>query len=91
MLAGIPQLTFKKNTIRAYQSILSWLTSYFGEREFTSLTAEEILSFLTKVNQGTKPLTKHTRFSQLTAFLDFIAQNFDPSFRNPCDTSPNNI
>ncbi len=86
VLAGIPQPTFKKNTIRTYQSIFSRLNSRFGEKEFTSLAAEEILSFLTTINQGTKQLTKHTRFSQLTAFFNFIAQNFDPAFRNPCDT-----
>ena len=86
MLARIPQPTFKKNTIRTYKSILSRLTSDFGEREFTSLTSEEILSFLTKINQRTKQLTKHTRYSQLTAFFNFIAQNFDPAFRNLCDT-----
>ncbi len=86
LLAGIPQPTFTKNTIRSYHSILLKLASDFGEREFTSLASEHILSILTKINQGTKQVTKHTRYAQLTAFFNFIAENFDPAFKNPCDT-----
>ena len=76
VLAGIPQPTFKKNTIRTYQSILSRLNSQVGEKEFTALTAEEILSFLTTINQGTKQLTKHTRYSQLNAFFKLAVSGF---------------
>jgi integrase/recombinase XerD len=86
LLARISQPTFKKNTIKTYQSILSKLTAHFGERDLISLTSEEVLSFLTHVNQGTKQLTKRTRYSQLTAFFNFITQNLDPNFRSPCDT-----
>jgi len=84
-LAGVSQSTFKKNTIKTYHSILSKLAALFGERDLTSLTPEEVLSFLTTINQGTKPLTKHTRYSQLTAFFNFVTQNLDPDFRNPCN------
>jgi integrase/recombinase XerD len=52
----------------------------------SSLTSEEVLSFLTHINQGTKQLTKRTRYSQLTAFFNFITQNLDPNFGSPCDT-----
>jgi integrase/recombinase XerD len=85
-LAGVSQPAFKKNTIKTYQSILSRLTTHFGERDLSSLTSEEVLSFLTHINQGTKQLTKRTRYSQLTAFFNFITQNLDPNFRSPCDT-----
>jgi site-specific recombinase XerD len=84
-LAGVSQPAFKKNTIKTYQSILSKLTNLFGERDLNSLTPEEILSFLTAINQGTKPLTKHTRYSQVNAFFNFITQNLAPNFRNPCN------
>ena len=86
LLAGVSQASFKKNTLKTYQSILSKLTTQFGERDLNSLTPEEILSFLTQINQGTKQLTKRTRYSQLTSFFNFITQNLDPSFRSPCDT-----
>jgi len=85
-LAGISQSAFKKNTVKTYQSVLSKLTAQFGERDLISLTPEEVLSFLTQINQGTKQLTKHTRYSQLTAFFNFVTQNLDPNFRSPCDT-----
>jgi integrase/recombinase XerD len=86
LLAGVSQTSFKKNTLKTYQSILSKLTTQFGERDLISLTSEEILSFLTQINQNTKQTTKRTPYSQLTSFLNFITQNLDPNFRSPCDT-----
>ena len=62
------------------------MTAQFGERDLNSLTAEEVLSFLTNINQRTNQLTKRTRYSQLTSFFNFITQNLDPDFRSPCDT-----
>ena len=86
LLAGVPQASFKKNTLRTYQSILSKFSAQFGERDLDSLTPDEILSFLTQINQGTKQLTKRTRYSQLTSFFNFVTQNLDPNFRSPCNT-----
>ena len=63
------QSSFKKNTIKTYQLILSKLTAQFSERDLNSLTPEEVLSFLTDINRGTKQLTKHTGYSQLTSFF----------------------
>jgi site-specific recombinase XerD len=85
-LAGVSQASFKKNTIKTYQSILSKLTIQFGERDLGSLTPDEIFSCLTQINQGTKQATKRTRYSQLTSFFNFVIQNLDSNFRNPCDT-----
>jgi integrase/recombinase XerD len=86
MLAGIPQTPFKRNTLRTYQSILARFSAQFGERELESVTPDEILSFLTKINQGTKQLTKKTRYSQLASFFNFVTQNPNPGFRSPCAT-----
>ncbi len=86
LLAGVSQASFKKSTLKTYQSILPRLTAHFGERDINSLTPEEVLSFLTNVNQRTNQLTKRTRYSQLTSFFNFITQNLDPNFRSPCDT-----
>jgi len=86
LLAGVSQSSFKKNTIRTYQSSLSKLTAQFGERELDSLTPEEVLSFLTNINQKSNQLTKRTRYSQLASFFNFITQNQDPDFRSPCET-----
>jgi integrase/recombinase XerD len=86
LLARVSQTSFKKNTLKTYQSILSKLTTQFGERDLNSPTPEEILSFLTQINQGTKQTTKRTRYSQLTSFFNFITQNLDHDLRSPCDT-----
>jgi len=86
LLAGVSQTSFKKNTLKTYQSILSKLTTQFGERDLISLTPEEILSFLTQINQDTKQTTKRTRYSQITSFFNFITQNLDQNFKNPCET-----
>jgi len=86
LLAGVSQSAFKKNTLKTYQSILSRLTAQFGERDLSSPTPEEVLSFLTHSNQQTKQLTKRTRYAQLTSFFNFITQNLDANFRSPCDT-----
>ena len=86
LLVGVSQASFKKNTLRTYQSILSKFSAQFGERDLDSLTPDEVLSFLTQINQGTKQLTKRTRYSQLTSFFNFVTQNLDPNFRSPCNT-----
>jgi site-specific recombinase XerD len=75
-----------KKTLKTYQSILSKLTTQFGERDLNSLAPKEIVSFLTQINQQTKQTTKRTRYSQLTSFLNFIIRNLDSNFRIPCET-----
>jgi len=40
---------------------------------------------LTQVTEGNKQLTKHTRYSYLSSFFNFIKNNNDPSLQNPCD------
>jgi integrase/recombinase XerD len=86
LLAGVSQAPFKKNTLRAYQSVLSKFSAQLGERDLNSLTPDEVLSFLTEINQGTKQLTQRTRYSQRTSLFNFIAQNLDPDFRSPYNT-----
>jgi integrase/recombinase XerD len=49
------------------------------------LLPDEILSFLNQLTEGNKQLTKHTRYSYLSSFSNFIRINNDPSLRNPCD------
>ena len=87
LLAGVSQASFKKKppSKPTSQSFQNW-TAQFGERDLNSLTPEEVLSFLTDINQRANQLTKRTRYSQLTSFFNFITQNLAPNFRSPCDT-----
>jgi len=59
----------------------------FGDRDLGSISPEEILSFLSKICDGTKQGTKRTRFSNLTAFFTFIRNSCEPHLENPCDFS----
>lgn len=76
----------KQNTIRAYQVILLKFSHQFDGRELRSLSSEEVLSFLTQITEGNNQLTKRTRYAYLSAFFNFIKNNIDPDFKNPCDT-----
>jgi hypothetical protein len=41
---------------------------------------------MAKFTEGRKPQTKRIRFSHLTAFFNFMRNNFDCDFKNPCDS-----
>jgi integrase/recombinase XerD len=60
--------------------------AYFPDRELDSISSEEILSFLTSLNDTCKQLTKHTRYAYLKALFNFIHNNLNPQLQNPCDT-----
>ena len=59
---------------------------YFPDRELDSISSEEILSFLTSLNDSCRQLTKHTRYAYLKALFNFICNNLDAQLQNPCDT-----
>jgi integrase/recombinase XerD len=76
----------KENSIRAYKLVLSQLCEEFGTENLAEITTEMILSFLNRITEGRKRQTKQTRYSHLLAFFNFIKNNIDQEFRNPCDT-----
>jgi integrase len=39
-----------------------------------------------RVTEGKQPQTRRIRYAHLSAFFNFIRNNLDPDFRNPCDT-----
>ena len=59
---------------------------HFLERELDSISSEEVLSFLTSLNETCKQLTKHTRYAYLKALFNFIRNNLDAQLKTPCDT-----
>ena len=76
----------KKNTVKNYAFIFTKFQGEFGDREVDSITPDEILSFLTKLTDGTKQTTKRNRYSSLKAFFNYIKDSIDPNIQNPCDT-----
>lgn len=67
----------KKNTTRAYELTLSKFCMEFGDREMDEVSSNETLIFLNRITDGRKLQTKHTRFSHLNAFFNFIRNNID--------------
>jgi integrase/recombinase XerD len=72
--------------MEAYGITIGRFRDHFGlDRELSTITSEEILSFLGKLTEGRKQLTRHGRYSHLKAFFNFIRANLDPETHNPCD------
>jgi integrase/recombinase XerD len=80
------RLNFQKNTNRTYGALLSKFRDPFPDRDLDSVSPEEVLSFLVNLNNGYKQLTKHTGYSYLKAFFNFIRNNLDGQLQNLCDT-----
>ena len=57
---------------------------HFGDIDLSSITSEQILTFLSELSTGTKPSTKRLRFTLLSAFFNFIRDSFEPELQNPC-------
>jgi len=76
----------KKNTSVNYQVLLSRFNEQFSERDLQSITPEEILTFLTRLNGDTKQTTKRLRYALLNAFFNLIKNTVYEKIPNPCDT-----
>ena len=76
----------KKNTLKNYDFLFTRFKYEFGDRELESITPDEILSFLTRITEGTKQTTKRNRYSCLKAFFNYIRNTIDFEIQNPCDT-----
>lgn len=76
----------RDNTIKGYEYVLGKLSESFEGREMETLTSEEMLSFLNQLCNGTMQRTKRSRYSNLRSFFNFIRNNIDHNFVNPCDT-----
>jgi integrase len=49
------------------------------------LPSEKVLQFFNIVTEGCKPQTKRVRFTHLSSFFNFLKNNLDLHFENPCD------
>jgi integrase len=76
----------RENTIRAYEFTVTKFTQNFENLNLNEVSTDDILDFMTKITEGRKPQTKRIRFSHLTAFFNFIKNNFDYDFKNPCES-----
>jgi len=76
----------KENTIKAYEMILSKFCGQFGERDLYEITTDDAMFFLNQLTKGKKKQTRKIRHSHLKAFFNFVKNNLDQKFHNPCDT-----
>ena len=72
--------------MKNYKFIFTQFQDEFGDRLADVITPDDILSFLTKLTDGTKQSTKRNRYSILKAFFNYIKNSINPNFQNPCDT-----
>lgn len=71
--------------MRNYEFILVNFQNHFGDIDLSTITSEDILSFMSTVSDGTKQGTKKLRFTLLSAFFNFVKNSLDPDLQNPCD------
>ena len=76
----------KHNTVRAYEFTIEKFNQNYANQDLNEVSTDDVLDFLAKFTEGRKPQTKRIRFSHLTAFFNFMRNNFDCDFKNPCDS-----
>jgi len=76
----------KYNTVRAYKFTISKFDQDYSNLNLSQVSTDNILDFMAKFTEGRKPQTKRIRFSHLTAFFNFMRNNFDGDIQNPCDS-----
>ena len=76
----------KKNTSRAYELTMSKFVPQFHDTHLNTLMSDEVLMFLNQSTEGKKQSTKKVYYSHLNSFFNFIKNNTDEKFKNPCDT-----
>ena len=76
----------KESTVRSFVFVLSKFNHQFGERDMSTITSDEILSFLTPLTEGNKQSTKRSRYSGLSSFFNLIKNTLDPKLENPCSS-----
>jgi integrase len=76
----------KDNTIRAYEFTITKFNQNFANLNLNEVLSDNILDFMTQITEGRKSQTNRIRFVHLTAFFNFIKNNFDSDLKNPCDS-----
>jgi integrase/recombinase XerD len=80
------KLRSDENIVKSYESTVARLRCGLGDRELGSLSSDDILAFLTDATDGSTQLTKRTRYVHLRSLFNFVKENVDSAFRNPCDS-----
>ena len=85
MFLDYQKINSKQSTLKYYTFMLSRFNVQFADRELGSITPDEILSFLTAVNEHTKQTTRTLRYGVLNGFYNFIKNTYEETLQNPCN------
>ena len=70
--------------MKNYKFIFTQFQDEFGDRLADVITPDDILSFLTKLTDGTKQSTKRNRYSSLKAFFNYIKNSIVTMMHTYC-------
>ena len=77
----------QQNTQRCVEFVLGKFCDQFQERVLSSVSQEDVLSFLTKLTFNRRQTTKRNRYSVLHSFYNFTINTSLPDLKNPCCNS----
>lgn len=66
--------------------IIGKFCEVLGDHQLDEITVDDIMDFLNQLTDGCKPQTKRIRFAHLSSFFNFVKNNLDSDFSNPCDS-----
>jgi integrase/recombinase XerD len=80
-------VTVKKKTKISHDHLFERFEVAFGDRELESVQPEEICQFLDNLGKDLAKSTRHLRYAQVKAFLNFTIETHRIDIKNPC-TAP---
>jgi hypothetical protein len=72
--------------LRSYEPVIAPFRRDHDELEVEELTLEIVQAFLESITTGRKPQTRKIRFAHLSSFFNFVRNNLNPDFQNPCNS-----
>jgi integrase len=77
-------VSVKQKTRVSYDHLFQQFATAFGDRQLDSLQPEEICQFLDNLGKDLAKSTRHLRYAQIKAFLNFIIDTHRIDIKNPC-------
>jgi integrase len=77
-------VSVKQKTRVSYDHLFGQFETAFGDRQLDSLQPEEICQFLDNLGKDLAKSTRHLRYAQIKAFLNFIIDTHRIDIKNPC-------
>lgn len=80
------QSNHKQRTIESYRHLLERYEAVHAQKEFETISPDEIFHFLETLTGNMAKSTRRLRYAQLKAFYNFIIDRCSLNMRNPCST-----